>query len=164
MPAPVRRRRGAAEKPFPADLPGPVSTGSAEGRNGIVITGLIPEQAQRAEYDRRFKNARRGAAAEGPGGAGRGRDRGMADVDSPQYVWCFLERTDTTEGKTILLDFGDAEVIRRDWEQADPELRDATRALVKKLGISPAVRQQIGSRDAHWAVPERSRRCGLPVG
>ncbi len=143
----------AAEQPFPAgfDPGGPPGNGMAEGVHGIVVTGLIPDGAQREEYARRFKNARRGVAVEGVGASGAGHERGNAGIDVPQYVWCKLERTDTTDGTVKLLDFGDTEQIIRDIHQ-EPDAK----AQVKKLGISPAERNNLEAEMRNWAgvVPE----------
>ena len=97
---------GALPIPPGVHLPGPVSTGNAEGRRFLLITGPIPEGMQRQEYDARFRNALQ------PPAAAVGMGQGNAGVTSPdrfqpRYVWCLLERTDTTTGAVKMLDFGD---------------------------------------------------------
>jgi len=144
----------AGPQPFPPDFhqPGPQSSGFAEGRYGIVITGLIPDQAQREEYARRFKNARRGVMVEGAAAGNRGRDRAEIEADSPQYVWCFLERTDTTVGTTIVLDFGDTQRVGHDRSQPDKTLSDETRKQVTELGLHPATRVDLEKEVHRWAA------------
>ena len=151
-PRPMPRHR--VLQPFPPDFhqPGPPSSGFAEGHYGIVITGLIPDQAQREEYARRFKNARRGVMVEGAAAGGRGRDRAEIEADSPQFVWSFLERTDTTAGTTIVLDFGDTQGVGHDRSQPDKALSDATRKQVTELGLHPAIRVALEKEEHSWAV------------
>jgi hypothetical protein len=150
----VANAAAAGPQPFPADFhqPGPPSSGFAEGHYGIVITGLIPDQAQREEYARRFKNARRGVMVEGAAAGGRGRDRAEIEADSPQYVWCWLERTDTTEGKTTLLDFGDTQEVVHAVQQPDETLKNDAKKQVKELGMSPKTRMALETEQHRWAV------------
>jgi hypothetical protein len=138
-------------KPLPSGFPpfGPPLSGFAEGRDGIVITGLIPLQQQREEYAQRFKNARRGAMAEGTNGGERGPHQATVDTDSPNYVWCFLERTDTTDGSLTLLNFGDLGQVGRDWQQ--PENKE----LIRKLGMNGTVLKKIVAQMALWAGVEQ---------
>jgi hypothetical protein len=148
-------QNGAAQGPipFPADfkVPGPPSTGFAEGRYGIVVTALIPDGAQREEYERRFKNARRGVMVEGANGAERGRGHAEIEADSPQYVWCWLERTDTTEGKPpIVLNFGDVDQIRHDYQQTDKTLLEKTKAQIGELGINKIVQNRLDAAELLW--------------
>ncbi|HEX3999972.1 MAG TPA: hypothetical protein VHX65_15580 [Pirellulales bacterium] len=140
-----------ATQPFPAGFtqPGPQASGEATGVYGIVVTGLVPDQAQREEYERRFKHARH---AEAEAGAGRGRNGPALDSDTPKYVWCVLERTDTTDGKTITLDFGDMDQIRQDYKNPDPTLLNATKEEVNKLHLSRATMLQLDREQKTWAV------------
>jgi hypothetical protein len=121
-------------QPLPASmrLPGPQSTGFAEYREGVMVTALIPFEAQNEEYERVFQHARK--VTTGTAGTQEQRGQNQRDLDTPHYVWCRLERTDTTDGSVKLLDFGDVEQVRTDWKS--PERRKAI-----TVRISPEYRK-----------------------
>lgn len=124
----------AGPQPIPPAmrLPGPQSTGYAEFHEGVIVTGLIPVEAQQEEYERVFEHARR-ASADASAGTAAQRAQSMRDTDTPRYVWCRLERTDTTDGSVKVIDFGDVPQVTLDWKY--PERRKAIAAQIR--GISP---------------------------
>jgi len=98
-------------------LPGPQSSGAAEGHHGVLVTAVVPYGLQQKEYDAKFEHARKAAEAAGPGEHTRASLPG--GVDAPIYMWCKVERTDTTTGDVKLIDFGDGVQVKQDWHSAD---------------------------------------------
>lgn len=133
--------------------PGPPGAGSADGRYGIIVTALIPWQKEREEYSFRFKNARRGAEAGNAPGKG---PNSPSEIDIPQYTWCTLERADLTDGKTVVLDFGDIKTIGEEYHSPDPAVQAATRQAVKDFQIRAATTKKLEADEQTWAaqVPE----------
>ena len=98
--------------------------------------------------------ARRGVMAEGEDNPGRPRGGSAnVDMDSPKYVWCFLERTDTTDGKTVSLDFGDIRQVVSDYNEPNTELQAATRSEIKELHMGQAIQRKLEAEVKSWAIP-----------
>jgi len=137
---------GALPIPPGVHLPGPQSSGNAKGRRFILLTGIVPEQMQRQAYDADFRDALKPPAVIAAGmGAGIGAGiAGDVSLDrfTPRYVWCRLERTDTTTGAVKLLDFGDPQEAAADGTAAEP--RGAAR-----MRFSPEYRKMLNDV-ANW--------------
>ncbi len=109
-------------RPIPQQffLPGAPSTGNAEARAGVIVTGAVPEELLQKAYDSCFQHSMRGTEATGPqaGAEPRGPQRQL-DNSKPQYMAWRLERTEldaagkAVETKTI--DTGDVEQVYHDF-------------------------------------------------
>ncbi len=100
-------------------MPGAPSSGQAEAKYYMVITGAIPDELQRKEYASRFRNAQK--MADASSGPDQGR-MAVQDSDVPNYVWWKLERTDLTDGSVTMIDCGDVDQIKQDRQTLGSEL------------------------------------------
>ncbi len=121
-------------QPIPAGfvLPGPQSggnVGGAEGKHGVLVTGLVPLLAQLKIYSDCFRNAPAAAATDprAAGGAGAAARNVPGDQDIPHYMWVVLERTDQATGELKSIDFGD-------WDQRSLDVQsEGKKAVTLKI-------------------------------